>query len=170
MVAGTNDLALDTLRAAAGVPLTGTEIARRTGIDGGVNISATLYALNKQGRVARLGDKRPYRYTLPAPWPTALPPPAIAPDAAQPQPEVGQNTGSARPEPGPAILPASAGAPAAAKHAPEGHPSGAARLGVSLHNDGTLTIATEEAVVELDPAQVLDLGDFLSLTEKAWRP
>lgn len=41
---------------------------------------------------------------------------------------------------------------------------------IDLHNDGTLTIATAESIIELNSNQVMELGDFLHLTRKFWRP
>jgi hypothetical protein len=98
--------------------------------------------------------------------------------ASQAQPEVANNTGS---DPQVATsLPAEV-AVAAIKATPK--PKAKVRelgpaaqtvsagndVGIQIDNLGVLTIATEETVIELEPLQVLVLGDFMSKSEGIWR-
>ena len=98
----------------------------------------------------------------------------------QPQPAVGQNTGSTRSDS--SFDPPEARAVAAAGRTPKsepkrrgmgpasGRPSAGDVIRIQLDDDGTLLIATGEAIIELDPKQTRKLGHFLGATHGAWNP
>lgn len=106
--------------------------------------------------------------------------------APAPQPAVGQNTGSRRPDP--SSLKTPSGAPADTARTVEPTPpavrerrgmgpapalpvAGAA-LRLSINQDGELQLGDEEDPARLvfAPAQVLAIGDFLHATKRVWRP
>lgn len=95
----------------------------------------------------------------------------VALAAQDAQPEVAKNTGSAG-------LAASQGTTPAKARAVAEIPARLSRVGngrgdephIARHSDGTLVIATTESVIELNSTQVMELGDFLHLTRKFWRP
>ena len=120
----------------------------------------------------------------PAPKRTARPQPIYpaAPDQSiQAQPAVANNTGSDPQEttssPAAVVVAATAATPVPKSKLRESGPASIKvpagnvdSLYASIDSTCVLVIGTRETVIELQPDQILALGDFLNRTEPLWRP
>lgn len=138
----------------------------------------------RRAGIALGAPSKPLPVTTPAPK-LSTPKPGVSeiqvPTLGQAQPEVAKNTGSrligkspTTPSPeAPAVAAQATPEPSASvtlkkEHTVRKAPAGDVRI--SIDDEGTVIISTDEAVIELGIDCAMRVGDFFQATEGVWRP